>query len=146
MNIPILGDILEAGSDAFRAWNDGRIRIKEAKIEAEIAKWKAKANYEEKQLDAETNWDLYALKQMKDSWKDEFIMVLWFIPLIMLFIPGMQVYAIAGFNALHTVPYGYWLVVFGIVASTFGLRWLFTRRIEKAIKTVKGHSDGDESS
>jgi len=141
MTVPIIGDIINAGSKAFASWNDGRTRIKEAKINAKVAKYNKQARLEEKEQDAETNWDLYALKQMSESWKDEFIMVLWFIPLVLLFIPGMQPYAIAGFEALKSVPYGYWLVVFGIVASTFGLRWLFNRRVERAIHSVKGSEE-----
>ncbi len=147
MDIPIISNVLDAIGKRVDVAVDGYFRIKEAKIKAKVAKFEAKAQRSLKELEAETNWDLYALKQMGESWKDEFIMVLWFLPLVMLFVPGLQVYAIAGFNALHSVPYGYWLVVFGIVASTFGLRWLFSRRIERAIHTIKGNkSDVEESS
>lgn len=137
MSIPIIGDILKAGGDIFRSWNDGRTRIKEAKIEAKVKRWEAEGKRAEKEADAERDWDMEALKGSQKSYKDEVIATIWFTPFIMLFIPGLQPYALAGFAALASVPYGYWLVLFGIVAQAFGLRWLFQKRIEKSIKSVK---------
>ena len=132
------GAIISGITGAFTSWNDGRKKIKEAKIKADIAKWQAKEARYLYEAKVEGDWDKEALKQSQYSWKDEFITVLWFIPLIMLFVPYTQEYAIKGFKALEEVPYGYWLVVFGIVAASFGLRWLFSNKTEKAIKSIKG--------
>lgn len=105
---------------------------------AEVAKYAAQAKRWEKSADIESNWDLEAQKQAQYSWKDEFIMVVWFTPFIMLFIPGKsQEAAKIGFRNLAEVPYGYWLVIFGVVASSFGLRWLFTKKVDKAIASIK---------
>lgn len=138
MNIPIIGDIFKTIGDGVKAWNDGRVRIKEAKINAKVAQWNAKARLAEKEADAEKDWDLQAMKNAQNSWKDEVITIIWFTPFILLFIPQTQSYVIKGFKALAEVPYGYWLVLFGIVASAFGLRWLFQKRVEKAISSIKG--------
>jgi len=124
-------------TETIKGYNQGRTKIKEAKIHAEVAKYEAKAKRWEKTADMESNWDLEAQKQSQYSWKDEFIMLVWFTPFIMLFIPQLQPYAEKGFEALSKVPYGYWLVIFGIVASSFGLRWLFANRVDKAIKSIK---------
>lgn len=137
MGIPIIGDIISGVVGGVKSWNEGRVKIKEAKISAQVRKIEASAAREEREAKAERDWDMEALKASQSSWKDEFIMVLWFSPFVMLFIPGLQPYALAGFTALAQVPYGYWLVLFGIVAQAFGLRWLFHRRIDKTIKSVK---------
>jgi len=116
---------------------EGKIRIKAAKIDAEVAKYKAQENRWLREKDAESSWDNKALEQSQYSWKDEFIMLIWLTPFIMLFIPWLQPYAVKGFTALSNVPYGYWLVIFGIVAQSFGLRWLFKGKVDKAIKSIK---------
>lgn len=137
MGIPIIGNIIDGITKGVTSWNEGRVRIKEAKINARVRKIEASAARDEREALAERDWDMEALKASQRSWKDEFIIVLWFSPFIMLFIPPLQPFAIAGFKALAVVPYGYWLVIFGIVAQAFGLRWLFQKKIEKAIKSVK---------
>lgn len=138
MYIPIISDIVKAVSSGYSSYQDGRTKIKEAKINAEIRTIEARAARAERESLIERDWDMEALRASQNSWKDEAIMVMWFTPFIMLFIPVMQPYAVAGFDALKDVPYGYWLVLFGIVAQAFGLRWLFQKRMDKAISSVKG--------
>ena len=133
-----IGDlIVKPIAGVAKSYNDGRVRVKEAKVAAEVARYTAKAERYKTDKAAETDWDMAALKQSQHSWKDEFIMLIWFTPFIMLFIPPLQPYAIKGFAALAKVPYGYWLVLFGIVAQAFGLRWLISNKTDKAIKTIK---------
>ena len=136
MALPILG-IFTAIGEMWSRHQDRKTRIAEAKTKAEETKYEAEGKRAMKEAESERTWDIEALKGSQKSWKDEFIMLIWFTPFIMLFIPALQPYAVAGFSALSSVPYGYWLVLFGIVAQAFGLRWLFQKRIEKAITSVK---------
>lgn len=76
----------------------------------------------------EADWDTNAQQDMKTSWKDEFYVVLFSIPLIMAFIPDMQDIVLKGFETLNKTPDWYMLLVTGIVASVFGLRWLISRK------------------
>ena len=122
---------------AISSHNEGKTRIKAAKIGAEVAKYEAQAARWKQAASSESSWDMKALEQSQYSWKDEVIMIIWLIPFIMLFIPYLQPYAVKGFAALSDVPYGYWLVVFGIVAQAFGLRWLFKGKVDKAIDSIK---------
>lgn len=137
MSLPIIGGIVDAVGGAFKSWNDGRVQVKQAKIGAEVARYEAEAQRFFKEAEQTFTWDVEALKASKTSWKDEFIMLLWFAPYVMLFIPQLQPYAVEGFAQLAQVPWGYWLVLFGIVAQAFGLRWLFQKRVEKAIDSMK---------
>lgn len=136
MALPLLG-IFTAISNAWSSRQERKTRIAEAKTKAEEKKYEAEGNRAMKEAESEQTWDIVALKGSQESWKDELITILWFAPFVMLFIPDLQPYAIEGFKALSGVPYGYWLVLFGIVAQAFGLRWLFQKRIEKAIRSVK---------
>lgn len=76
----------------------------------------------------EADWDTNAQQDMKTSWKDEFYVVLFSIPLVMAFIPDMQDIVLKGFETLNNTPDWYMLLVTGIVASVFGLRWLISRK------------------
>lgn len=76
----------------------------------------------------EADWDTNAQQDMKTSWKDEFYVILFSIPLIMAFIPDMQDIVLKGFETLNKTPDWYMLLVIGIVASVFGLRWLISRK------------------
>lgn len=76
----------------------------------------------------EADWDTNAQQDMKTSWKDEFYVILFSIPLVMAFIPGMQDIVLKGFETLNKTPDWYMLLVTGIVASVFGLRWLIGRK------------------
>lgn len=76
---------------------------------------------------AEGDYDLAAQENMKTSWKDEYLCVLFTVPLILAFIPHMATYIATGFAVLATCPGWYIACVVGIVAATFGLRWWFAK-------------------
>ncbi len=78
-------------------------------------------------IQIEADWDRNAQEDMKTSWKDEYLMVLFSIPLIGAFIPSLQDAVLEGFNTLDKTPDWYILMITGIVAATFGLRWLLGR-------------------
>jgi len=138
MYIPLISDVINAVSGSYKTYREGKVKIQEANINAKVRIIEAKAARAERESLSERDWDMEALRASQNSWKDEAIMVLWFTPFIMLFIPTLQPYAVNGFDALTDVPYGYWLVLFGIVSQAFGLRWLFQKRMDKAISSVRG--------
>ncbi len=73
----------------------------------------------------EATWDSTAQKQMTASWKDEWFVLLFSIPLVLSFIPQYQDEVLEGFRVLSKTPDWYIYLVFGIVSATFGLRWMF---------------------
>ncbi|MBN8124102.1 hypothetical protein [Vibrio vulnificus] len=66
------------------------------------------------------NLDMVSIKER--GLKDEFIMLVVFIPLILSFFPDYAVTVQAGFEALQNVPEYYWYVVAAVVIDTFGFR------------------------
>lgn len=64
--------IVKSIGGIFTSWVD----LKKSKNEAEAA-------YNRLALSGEQDWDLEAQKQARYSWKDEFITLVWFAPLIM---------------------------------------------------------------
>ena len=85
---------------------------------------KAKATHtKELEVIAQTsNWEALQAKNAGSSWKDEWLTLLFSIPLIMCFIPSLVPYVEQGFKALESMPewYRYYLGV--IVAASFGVR------------------------
>lgn len=76
----------------------------------------------------EADWDTNAQNDAKLSWKDEYLTILFSIPLVLAFIPATQEAILVGFATLEQTPDWYMLMVTGIVASAFGLRWLLSRK------------------
>lgn len=128
MSIPVIDGIVNAVSSGFKSWNDGRTRIKEAKIQSEIAKYNAEAETYRMALQAETDWDVAALKASEKSWKDEWLTLLLSAPFIGAFIPTVQDYVMKGFEYLDKTPVWYQWSFLGVVAASFGLRWWFNKK------------------
>lgn len=94
----------------------GWFKTKQAKQEAEAA-------YHMSLAKGEQDWDLEAQKAARYSWKDEFITVIWFSPLIMAWWDTER--AMTWINFVTGLPYWYQFGMFGIIAASFGLRWYF---------------------
>ena len=68
----------------------------------------------------DNSWEL---EQIKNSgWKDEFVLLLLSIPLVMSFIPQMQPYVVDGFAALSTTPDWYQWLILSVFAAIYGIR------------------------
>ena len=81
-------------------------------------------------IQIEADWDTNAQQDMKTSWKDEYLTILFSVPLILAFIPATQESILKGFETLNKTPDWYMMLVMGIVAAVFGLRWLISRKIK----------------
>ena len=81
-------------------------------------------------IQIEADWDTNAQQDMKTSWKDEYLTILFSVPLILAFIPATQEAILKGFETLNKTPDWYMMLVMGIVAAVFGLRWLISRKIK----------------
>ena len=81
-------------------------------------------------IQIEADWDTNAQQDMKTSWKDEYLTILFSVPLILSFIPSTQEAILNGFETLNKTPDWYMMLVMGIVAAVFGLRWLISRKIK----------------
>ena len=91
---------------------DGKTQIK--LTEAEIKK---------KQLTGEIDWDLEAMRATENSWKDEWITLLFSIPLILAFCGEWGNAIVAqGFASLEIMPQWYQIALGGIVSASIGMR------------------------
>lgn len=95
------------------------LNIKKIDVATELAK---------QGIQIEANWDTNAQQDMKTSWKDEYLTLLFSVPLILAFFPQTQEAVLKGFETLSKTPDWYMMLVTGIVAGVFGLRWLVSRK------------------
>ncbi len=100
----------------------GRLERAKANTEMKVAEAKARATVMEKQATGEIDWDLEAIRGARNSWKDEWLVILFSVPLILAFVPGMELVVLNGFSVLNQMPEWYQYSLGVIVASSFGVR------------------------
>ena len=114
----LIGPIAELAG----TWLNGKVEKTKAETGAKVAKAKAEAVIMEKNATGEIDWDLEMAKGSTTSWKDEWLTILFSIPLILAFIPGMEEVVANGFNQLKQMPQWYQYSLGVIVAASFGVR------------------------
>ena len=119
MGIPFIGPLIEGISNVATGW----INHRQAKTEA-------KRDVELKQITASADIDATSAADMSTSWKDEYLTVLFSIPLVVVFYasvwgdPADIERVKTAFAAMQELPEWYMWSVVGIVTGTFGLRGL----------------------
>ena len=111
---PLLGVV----SDGVKSFAE----TKKAKAEQKVLEIKAKSSLMEKKIKGEIDWDIEAIKGSKDSWKDEWILILWSIPMIMIWIKPLQQFVEDGFIALQSVPDWYFYSWGAIISASYGMK------------------------
>ena len=108
----MIGQIISSIGGLAASIIDSKTQLK--LTEAEIRK---------KQLTGEIDWDIEAIKATQNSWKDEWITLLFSIPLILAFCGdwGNEIVQ-RGFLALEVMPAWYQYSLGGIVSASIGIR------------------------
>ena len=110
----------------------GLVEVIKGWFEVKKSKQEAEAAYHKAVIKGEQDWDLEAQKAARYSWKDEFITIIWFAPLIMAWWDEER--AIRWVVFVGKMPYWYQFGMFGIIAASFGLRWYFKQQDFKVTK------------
>ena len=114
----IFSGIVNAVGGIATAWMNNKVEETKAKGELKVAVEKRKT----KMATGEIDWDQTMAEASKDSWKDEWLVILFSIPLILAFIPGMEGVVQNGFEQLNKMPEWYQYSLGVIVAASFGVR------------------------
>lgn len=130
--IPLLGKLVggffkskEVKTKLKQIKEEGAIKLAQTRVDADIIR---------AQSDSESagNLDEIALRQV--GWKDEFLMVIICIPLVMAFIPSMVTYVEQGFIALESMPDYYQYLLGGVFIYVFGFKRILLKVINKFIE------------
>ena len=114
----LIGPIAELAG----TWMSGKVEEKKAQAKTRVAKAEAEAIVMQKKATGEIDWALEMAKGSASSWKDEWLTILFSIPLILAFIPGMEEVVANGFLQLQAMPEWYQYSLGVIVAASFGVR------------------------
>ena len=102
-------------ADLGRTWIEGKVAKTKAKAEAEAA---VMIN----QSKSAADWETAMARASNTSWKDEWITILFSIPLVLAFVPSAVPYVREGFAVLATMPEWYQYGLSVIIAASFGVR------------------------
>jgi hypothetical protein len=104
--------------------------IIEAQAKEKLAISQAKIEMAKQGMMNDFDLDKIAMQNMQKSWKDEFILLLFSLPIIMSFIPSLQEYAKEGFKNLEQAPDWFLYIYIGMVVTIYGLRGLLKEFIK----------------
>tara|TARA_R110000868_G_scaffold280632_1_gene541028 strand:+ start:213 stop:641 length:429 start_codon:yes stop_codon:yes gene_type:complete len=138
--IPILSSLVALGG----TWLQGKQEETQAKATARLVEIQADSDIKVAKATAITkmaeagqaqNYDLdrLAMEQMTKSWKDEVLLLVFLAPMIMAFVPNMDVYALAGFEVIAKMPEWYQYIIIGMVVVIYGMRGLLEKIIDKKV-------------
>ena len=115
-------NILGAVANIAGNWVDGKVEETKAKATAKVEKAKADAEVSKKVAAGKIDWEANMADATKDSWKDEFALVVLLLPAILVFIPSLTDHVKAGFEVLNTLPDWYQYLLFIAVSASFGVK------------------------
>ena len=146
--LSLFGDIANAASNAYGKYRDGKDRINLAKVEANIAKWKAKAQSYENDAQRTHNWEIEALRQSQYSWKDEFwtlvLGLLLLAPMLLAIIgtatgdPKFKDMIDAAWSAYASMPIVLQSLYPFVILASMGIRYKGKRKAADAVKKLGG--------
>jgi|TARA_B110000259_G_scaffold84973_1_gene99103 hypothetical protein len=111
----ILGALIGPIATLGKTWIEGKNIKTKAKAEAEASVMKTQAK-------SAADWETAMARASNQSWKDEWLTILFSIPLVLAFVPSAVPYVREGFNVLATMPDWYQTGLSIIIAASFGVR------------------------
>ena len=101
---------------------ESRVEKQRGKTKVAVAKAEAEAEVYKQTSLQEGNWDKIMAEGSRQSLKDEWLTILFSVPLILAFIPGAEGIVESGFRQLEMMPTWYQYSLGVIVAASFGVR------------------------
>ncbi|MDT9547700.1 MAG: hypothetical protein RI826_10255 [Chlorobium phaeovibrioides] len=129
-------DIITGGFGIIKGIIDNKKARQEKQQEIDLRKIEKQGELDIANQQATTDYDIQALKQSERSWKDEYLTILLSLPVIGSFIPGVQDSVVLGWDYLAKAPVWFQVAFIGVIAATFGLRWLFGNVRAKEVQSA----------
>jgi hypothetical protein len=125
----LLGKVAPKVADFYIKKQELKAQIEIKKLEGKIAYEEAKTRRAEASEGRDHEWELASIQN--SGWKDEWVLIILSIPMILVFVPFTQSTILHGFTVLEGTPLWYRTTVMTIYLATFGLR-LWRRDMNKA--------------
>lgn len=120
--VSIVKSLFGAGTDAIKGWSERKTMKAQHKINLEAVKQNHEITMAAAGQLADIQADVSTISQMSLTWKDEYLTLIFTIPAILAFIPGMADIVKDGFTALKETPQWYQALLILVAASGLGLR------------------------
>ena len=101
---------------------ESKVEKQRGKTKVAVAKAEAEAEVYKQTTLQEGNWEKIMAQNSQHSCADEWLVILFSIPLILAFIPGTEGIVQNGFEQLDNMPQWYQYSLGVIVAASFGVR------------------------
>ena len=132
-----LGSAIVSGiSGYFKDKNE----IKKVQVEADklliMAEAESKAKRLERESEMDYDLDKLSMIAMDKSWKDEFLLILFSIPIAMCFFPEYRQYVEDGFKTLNIIPEWFMYIYVTMIVVIYGLRGLLKMFLQLMIDKI----------
>jgi len=119
----MIGQLLGPITNIVGGIVQGKMEQKAAESKAKVAKAEAQAQIMLSQATSEADWEKIMAEGSQESWKDEWLTILFSVPLVLAFCGewGRDIVA-DGFSALNAMPDYYRYTLGAIVSASFGIR------------------------
>ena len=119
----MIGQLLGPITNIVGGIVQGKMEQKAAETKAKVAKAEAQAQIMLSQATSEADWEKVMAEGSRDSWKDEWLTILFSVPLVLAFCGewGRDIVT-DGFSALNAMPDYYRYTLGAIVSASFGIR------------------------
>jgi len=119
----MIGQLLGPITNIVGGIVQGKMEQKAAESKAKVAKAEAQAQIMLSQATSEADWEKIMAEGSQESWKDEWLTILFSVPLVLAFCGewGRDIVA-DGFVALNAMPDYYRYTLGAIVSASFGIR------------------------
>lgn len=124
----LTGQTVEAVLEYKTASRKAKTEIKLEILRGKAAYERAKTQRASESEGHDAQWEAQSIAN--SGWKDEWVIIIMSIPMILSFIPWTQPFVVSGFEALNGTPLWYRTTVMTIYLATFGIR-LWRRDMNK---------------
>lgn len=117
----VLGVFGEKVVDTYSKKVELKAQIKLEELKGKVAYQVAKTKRAEQSEGRDETWELESLRN--SGYKDEWVLALISVPMIMSFIPSAQDYVRTGFDVLEATPQWYRFIIMSVFLAVYGIRW-----------------------
>jgi hypothetical protein len=120
----MIGQLIGPIANLAGGWLQGKADAQAAAANLKLVEAEAKATIMKSAATSEAEWEKIMAEGTQNSWKDEYLVLLFSIPLILSFLPfeWAKEAVTDGFAALEQMPQWYSYTLGVIVASSFAVR------------------------
>ena len=108
----------------------GKIAVLTAEANSKVAISEAKIQMAKNGQANNFDLDRIAMQNMEKSYKDEFILIMFSVPMIMSFFPKTSEYALRGFEVIEKMPDWYQYTFIGMIVVIYGMRGMLTKFLD----------------